>query len=48
MKDFDDIEKYPDLGVRDFSLSTDMAILYRWLKEKGESLRRIFKGLEGN
>jgi len=27
--------------VRDFSLSTDMVILYQWLKENGKSLRKI-------
>ncbi len=41
MNNLDNIEKYLDLGVRDFSLSTDMVILYQWLKENGVSLRRI-------
>lgn len=41
ISNLENIEKYLDLGVRDFSLSTDMVILYQWLKEKGESLRRI-------
>ena len=41
MNNLDNIEKYLDLGVRDFSLSTDMTVLYQWFKEKGESLRRI-------
>jgi len=37
----ENIERYLDLGVRDFSLSTDMVILYQWLKKNGESLRKI-------
>lgn len=37
----EDIRKYIDLGVRDFSLPSDVVILYQWLKEKGENLRTI-------
>jgi len=37
----EDIQRYIDLGVRDFSLSTDMVILYEWLKENGKSLRKM-------
>jgi 2-keto-3-deoxy-L-rhamnonate aldolase RhmA len=31
---------YLGLGVRHFSLGTDLSILYRWLKQSGESLRK--------
>jgi 4-hydroxy-2-oxoheptanedioate aldolase len=34
-------KKYIDLGVRDFSISTDVVILYHWLKKNAESLRSI-------
>jgi len=29
-----------DMGVRHFNIGTDIAILYSWLKEKGEGLRK--------
>jgi hypothetical protein len=35
----EDIRKYMDLGVRDFSLPSDAVILYQWLKHSGENLR---------
>lgn len=35
----EDAEKYIKLGVRDFSLNTDIRILYGWLKENGEKLK---------
>jgi 2-keto-3-deoxy-L-rhamnonate aldolase RhmA len=37
----DDIQRFIDLGIRDFSLPSDVVILYQWLKEKGESLRKM-------
>lgn len=36
-----DIQKYIDLGVLDFSLPSDVVILYQWLKKKGESVRKM-------
>ncbi len=42
-----DIEKYIELGVRDFSLSTDLVILYRWLKENGENLKKYYLKIYG-
>lgn len=33
--------RYMDLGVRDFSIGTDVVILFNWLKEKGEDLRKV-------
>lgn len=35
----DDARFYMDLGVRHFSLGSDLAILYGWWKDCGESLR---------
>ena len=35
------IEKYLELGVKDFSLGTDIRVLYSFWKEKGEELRKI-------
>lgn len=40
INNLENIEKYIELGVCDFSLSTDMVILYQWLKKNGESLRK--------
>ena len=37
----DDAKYYLDLGVRHFSLGTDILILHNWLKENGESLRKV-------
>lgn len=37
----EEIKKYVDLGVRDFSLPTDVVILYEWLKRNGESLKKM-------
>jgi 2-keto-3-deoxy-L-rhamnonate aldolase RhmA len=41
----EDMQKYIDLGVRDFSLPSDVVILYQWLKEKGESLRKMVSSI---
>jgi hypothetical protein len=35
----DDARAYLDMGVRHFSLGTDLAILYGWWKSSGEALR---------
>jgi 4-hydroxy-2-oxoheptanedioate aldolase len=32
---------YLDLGVRHFCIATDILILYNWLKENGEKLRKV-------
>jgi len=37
----DEAKYYLDLGVRHFSLNTDLSILYGWLKQNGESLRKV-------
>ena len=37
----DDVRKYMDLGVRDFNLPMDLAVLYSWLKKSGEGLRKV-------
>ncbi|WP_455364749.1 aldolase/citrate lyase family protein, partial [[Eubacterium] cellulosolvens] len=39
----DQAQKYIELGVRDFNLSTDLVILFQWLKKNGEDLRRILE-----
>lgn len=36
----DQARYYLDLGVRHFCIGTDIAILYSWLKENGEDLRK--------
>jgi 2-keto-3-deoxy-L-rhamnonate aldolase RhmA len=37
----DQAKYFLDLGVRHFSLSTDMTILYQWLRQNGERLRQV-------
>ena len=37
----DQARYYLDLGVRHFNLSTDLSILYQWLSQNGESLRKV-------
>jgi 4-hydroxy-2-oxoheptanedioate aldolase len=34
---------YLDLGVRHFSIGTDIHILYQWLKDNGKALREVVK-----
>ncbi len=41
IRSFKDAQRYIDLGVRDFSLNTDVVIIYQWLKENGEALKKI-------
>jgi len=40
-----DAQKYIELGVRDFSLNTDVEILYNWWKEKGSELQKTLETL---
>jgi 2-keto-3-deoxy-L-rhamnonate aldolase RhmA len=40
----DDAKYYLDMGVRHFSLGTDITILHGWLKSNGESLRKAVEG----
>lgn len=36
---------YLDLGVRHFSIGTDLAVYFGWLKDRGEGLRRVLEAL---
>lgn len=38
-------ERYIELGVRNFSLNTDVRILYDWWKRNGSELKRILSNL---
>lgn len=40
----DQARYYLDLGVRHFSLSTDITILFNWWRENGEKLRQVVAG----
>ena len=40
----DQAKRYLDMGVRHFSLSTDIYILYSWWREYGENLRKALEG----
>lgn len=37
----DQAQYYLDRGVRHFSLSTDIVILFNWWRENGEKLRQV-------
>jgi 4-hydroxy-2-oxoheptanedioate aldolase len=39
----DDAKYFIDLGVRHFSLGTDLAILFGWLRENGAGLRKVLE-----
>jgi 2-keto-3-deoxy-L-rhamnonate aldolase RhmA len=41
IKSVDQARYYLDLGVRHFSLSTDIVILFNWWKENGDRLRKV-------
>jgi 2-keto-3-deoxy-L-rhamnonate aldolase RhmA len=40
----DEAKRYLDMGVRHFSIGTDINILYGWWKENGEKLRNAIPG----
>ena len=40
----DDAKEFLDMGVRHFSIGTDITILHGWWKEKGEELRKVIPG----
>ena len=37
----EDLQKYIELGVKDFSLPSDGKIVYEWLKKHGENIRKL-------
>jgi len=37
----EDIQRYLNLGVRDFNLPSEGKIIYEWLKEHGENIKRL-------
>jgi len=40
----DEMKEYLDMGVRDFSLGTDISILYSFWKNEGEKVLRAMEG----
>ncbi|MBI3943501.1 MAG: 2,4-dihydroxyhept-2-ene-1,7-dioic acid aldolase [Chloroflexi bacterium] len=40
----DQARYYLDLGVRHFSIGTDLFVLYNWLKQNGAELRKVIGG----
>ena len=40
----DQARAYLDMGVKHFSIGTDISILYRWWKEQGDELRKVMDG----
>jgi len=41
----DAAKRYIELGVRNFSLGTEISVLFQWFKEKGSDLRNIISEL---
>jgi len=41
----EDAKEYIELGVRNFSLNTDVRILFDWWKTKGTELKRMLTPL---
>jgi 4-hydroxy-2-oxoheptanedioate aldolase len=41
IRSIDQAKYYLDLGVRHFSLGTDLAILFDWWKTNGDALRKV-------
>ena len=39
IRNLEEVRKYFDLGVRNFSLNTDVTILFDWLKINGKKMR---------
>lgn len=42
----EDAEFYLNLGVRHFSIGTDITILYQWLKDNGKALQEIVRAVK--
>jgi 4-hydroxy-2-oxoheptanedioate aldolase len=40
----DEAKYYLDLGVRHFCIGTDLLVLYQWMKNNGEALRKVVEG----
>lgn len=40
----DQARYFLDMGVRHFSIGTDIFILYQWFKENGEEMRKVMEG----
>ncbi len=40
----DEAKYYLDLGVRHFCIGTDLLVLYQWMKNNGEALRKVIEG----
>ncbi len=41
----EDAKRYVELGVRDFSIGTDVSVLYGWWKKNGTELKNILSGI---
>ena len=37
----DDVKKYLDIGVKHFSIGTDITILYDYWKQNGDEIRKL-------
>jgi len=41
---FEEAKTYLDMGVRDFCVGTDLAIIYEFCKQQGEKMRKMLEG----
>jgi len=39
----EDAKRFVDMGVRHFSIGTDLSILYNWLKQNGNDLKKVIE-----
>jgi len=37
----EDAKEYLDMGVKDFSIGTDLFVLYQWLRDNGKALKEL-------
>ena len=45
LQTLDSIQQYIDLGVTDFSIGTDIRVLYNYWREEGDEFRKLFSDL---
>jgi 4-hydroxy-2-oxoheptanedioate aldolase len=44
----EDAKEYLDLGVKDFSIGTDLFVMFQWLRDNGKALKELVKAAQSN
>lgn len=44
----EDAKEYLDMGVKDFSIGTDLFVLYQWLRDNGKALKELVHAAKSN